>query len=108
RKTSLVFDSRSVWYARCISIRHSQKHMGCETRGGKAMSVLNREQVTRRFVKIVTLCVGLVAASQSFAQGKSMATSNEIGNASRTNCVILERMGTVGQVTSRMLSLGVH
>jgi hypothetical protein len=51
---------------------------------------------------------GLLAAESSFAQTKLAVRSGNAGQAAQTNCVILERMGAVGQVTSRVMSLGVR
>lgn len=78
------------------------------------MRAQNRKQVTRRFVEIIILCVGvlacvsLLAVEQSFGQDMPVLQSRDAGRAAQTNCVIVERMGPVGQVTSRVLSLGVH
>ncbi len=69
------------------------------------MSAHNK-QVTRRLVGILVLCIGLFAAEASFAA--TPVKSANPGAIGQTNCVILERMGTVGQVTSRVLSFGVR
>ncbi len=66
------------------------------------MSAHNK-QVTRRLVGMIVLCIGLFAAEQSFAATPVKAANP--GHIGQTNCVILERMGAVGQVTSRVLSL---
>ena len=78
------------------------------------MSAHNLKQVTRRFVGIIILgagilaCAGMLAAEQSFGQATPVLRSGAAGLAGQTNCVILERMGAVGRVTSRVLSFGVH
>ncbi len=71
------------------------------------MKAQNLKQATRRFVPIIILCVGLFAAQQSFAQSTLPVQSADDGLAN-TNCVILERMGTVGQLSSRLLSFGTR
>lgn len=66
-----------------------------------------KPRITRSFAGIIVLGLGLFIASQSFA-ATPVAKSSDAGHATQTNCVILERMGTVGQLESRMLSLGVR
>jgi hypothetical protein len=72
------------------------------------MSASRSKQFTRHFVGILILVAGLFAAQQSFAQATLATRSGSAYHATQTNCVILERMGVVGQVTSRMMSLGVR
>ncbi len=72
------------------------------------MNAQNMRSVMLRFAQIVTLCAGLLAAGQSFAQARPAIQSGNAERAGQTNCVILERMGAVGQVTSRVLSFGVR
>ena len=71
------------------------------------MNAHNKRRVMHRFAQILTLCAGLLAASQAFAQAPHARTGDG-GPIAQTNCVILERMGTVSQVTSRVLSFGVR
>ena len=61
----------------------------------------------RRFVKIATLCVGLLSAEQSFCQAGHVIPQSP-GHADQATCLILERMGAVDQVASRVLSFGIH
>ena len=72
------------------------------------MSVQNRNRVARRVLQVTVLCFGLFVSGQSFAQTGSAGRSASGERAGVANCVILERMGAVGQVTSRMMSLGVR
>lgn len=72
------------------------------------MSVPHSKQVMRRAVGIAILSIGLFAAQPSFAQAALVTRSSNASHATPTNCVILERMGVVGQVTSRVMSLGAH
>lgn len=65
-------------------------------------------RITRLFMAIIALSIGLLAAQQGFAQSTPALRPADARPAAQTNCVILERMGVVGQVTSRVLSLGVH
>lgn len=71
------------------------------------MSAQNRKQGSRYFVGMFILCAALFVTGQSFA-ATPVAQSRDSVQAAQANCVILERMGVVGQVTSRMLSLGVR
>src|SRR5580658_9363024 len=75
--------------------------------GGVIMSAQNIKQISRRFVEMTILCASLLAAEQSLAATPAVQSS-DAGPAAPTSCVILERMGAVGQVTSRVLSFGVH
>jgi len=74
----------------------------------------NTKSITRRLVEIIMLCVAilacvsLLAVEQSFGQDTPVMRSGNAGHADPASCVILERMGAVGQVTSRVLSLGVR
>lgn len=70
------------------------------------MSVQNKQRGFRHLVEMAILCVGLFAAEQSFAATPVKAANP--GVIGQTNCVILERMGAVSQVTSRVLSFGVR
>lgn len=72
------------------------------------MSVQNKERVTRRLIAIMVLCVGLFAAGTAFAEEAPVQRASNAGPIAQTNCVILERMGTVSQVTSRVLSFGAR
>lgn len=75
------------------------------------MSALNRKQAMRRSIGMMMqsaclLAVAGMLAVQSFAATPVKAA--DPGPIGQTHCVILERMGTVGQVESRVLSLGVR
>ena len=78
------------------------------------MKPQNMKRDTRRLVEIIILCVGLLACvsllavEQSFGQDMPVLQSREAGHAAQASCVIVERMGAIGQVTSRVLSLGVR
>ncbi|MFZ0706458.1 MAG: PEGA domain-containing protein [Candidatus Korobacteraceae bacterium] len=72
------------------------------------MRVENAGRATRRITGIIILCLGLLTAEASFAQATLATRPGNAGLATQTNCVILERMGTVGQVTSRVMSFGVR
>jgi hypothetical protein len=77
------------------------------------MSTQGEPRVARRFVEIIVLCIGTLACvslavEQSFGQDTPMLQSRDAAHAAQPSCVILERMGTVGQVESRVLSLGVR
>ena len=78
------------------------------------MRVQNIKRVTRRLVEIIIFSVGLLACvslltvEQSFGQTAYTMRSADAAHAAQANCVILERMGAVGQVTSRVMSLGVR
>lgn len=72
------------------------------------MSVQNKQRVIRRLVEMTILCASLLATEQLLAQATLATRSGDAGPIAQTNCVILERMGTVGQVTSRVLSFGVR
>ncbi len=65
-------------------------------------------RITRHFMATVVLSIGLLAAQQSFAQSTPALRPADARPTAQTNCIILERMGVVGQVTSRVLSFGVH
>jgi len=77
------------------------------------MRVQNIKRTARRLFEVMILsagilaCVGLLAAEPSFAATPVKQAAAATPTA-QTNCVILERMGTVGQVTSRVLSFGVR
>ena len=62
----------------------------------------------RRFVEIAALCFGLLSAGQSFGQATTVVPQGGAGHANQASCVVLKRMGAVDQVTSRVLSLGIH
>jgi len=72
------------------------------------MSTHTKRRVSRPFIEMSILFVALLVTAQSFAQARPATRSAGVERAGQTNCVILERMGTVGQVTSRLMSLGVH
>jgi hypothetical protein len=72
------------------------------------MSARNSKRVIRRVVEMMTLCASLLAADQSLAQTTKATRSGDAERAGQANCVFLERMGAVGQVTSRVLSFGVR
>jgi hypothetical protein len=61
----------------------------------------------RRFIKIATLGVGLLLGVQSFCQARPVIPQT-VGHADQATCLILERMGAVDQVASRVLSFGIH
>ena len=61
----------------------------------------------RRFIKIATLGVGLLFGVQSFCQARPVIPQT-VGHADQATCLILERMGAVDQVASRVLSFGIH
>ena len=71
------------------------------------MSVQNIKQVSSRLVGMAILSLGLFAAESSFAQTLAVRSA-DASHPTQTNCVVLERMGTVGQVESRVLSFGVR
>jgi hypothetical protein len=72
------------------------------------MNAQSMKRTTRRFVEIMTLCVSLLAAEHSFAQAKPAPQLRGAEQAGQAGCLILERLGIVGQVTSRVLSFGVN
>jgi len=64
-------------------------------------------RATRYLVIIAGLCLGFLATKQAF--GQSAAALPEVDAHSRpASCLILERVGTVDKVASRVLSLGIH
>ena len=62
----------------------------------------------RHLVAIATLCLGLFAAEQALGQGVAMLSEGGPGKTGPATCLILERVGTLDKVTSRLLSLGIH
>jgi hypothetical protein len=62
----------------------------------------------RFLVTIATLSMGLIASEQAFGQGVTVLPQGGAGHAGPVTCLILERVGTVDKVTSRVLSLGIH
>jgi hypothetical protein len=62
----------------------------------------------RHLVTIATLCLGLFSAEQAFGQGLTVVPQGGNGHPGPATCLILERVGTVDKVTSRVLSLGIH
>jgi hypothetical protein len=72
------------------------------------MSAHNIKSITRRVVEMMILGASVLAAEQMLAQTTPAISAGEAGHAAQSSCVILERMGAVGQVTSRVLSFGVH
>jgi PEGA domain len=62
----------------------------------------------RRFAKAAILCVGLLSAEQSFCQAGTARPQSGVGHADQATCLILKRTGAVDQVTSRVLSFGIH
>ena len=63
----------------------------------------------RHLVAIATLCLGLFAAEQALGQGAvSVLSEGGPGKTGPATCLILERVGTLDKVTSRLLSLGIH
>ena len=62
----------------------------------------------RHVVTIAILSVGLFSAERAFGQGVTVLPQDGAGQPGPTTCLILERMGTVDKVTSRVLSLGIH
>jgi PEGA domain len=87
---------------------YQAKYLANKVSGGETMSMQSTRRVTRHFIEIAVLSVGLLAAQRSFAQAEPAMRASDAGRAGQPNCVILERMGAVGQVTSRVLSLGVR
>ncbi len=59
-------------------------------------------------VTIATLCVSLFASEQAFSQSASALPQGGAGHQSPATCLILERVGTVDKITSRVLSFGIH
>jgi hypothetical protein len=78
------------------------------------MKAQNMKRVTCRVVEVIIFCiailacVSLLAVEQSFGQDMPALQSRDAAHATQNSCVILERMGAVGQVTSRVMSLGVR
>jgi hypothetical protein len=62
----------------------------------------------RHLVTIATLCLGLFSAEQAFGQGLTVQSQGDAARSGPTTCLILERVGAVDKVTSRVLSLGIH
>jgi len=67
---------------------------------------LSSGSVIRNLVTIAILSLGLFA-SEAAAQGPVLV-EGAAGHPSPTTCLILERVGTVDKVTSRVLSFGAH
>ena len=61
----------------------------------------------RRFIKMATLCVGLLLGEQSFCQAGPVIPQS-VGHTDQATCLILGRMGAVDQVASRVMSFGIH
>ena len=72
------------------------------------MSAPHSIRNTRRFFGIMILGIGLFAAESSFAQTTLAVRPVNAAQATQTDCVILERMGVVGRLSSRVMSLGVR
>lgn len=68
----------------------------------------NLRHAMRRLVTVTTLCLGLFATEQALGQGGTALAPSGAGHQSATSCLILERVGAVDKVTSRVLSLGIH
>ena len=66
------------------------------------------KRANRGFVEIIVLGAAMLAALPLLGQSAPAMRSSNASPIAQTNCVILERMGTVGQVTSRVLSFGVR
>ena len=62
----------------------------------------------RHLVTITTLYLGVFASEQAFGQGVTVLPQEGSGQPRPTTCLILERLGTVDKVTTRVLSLGIH
>jgi PEGA domain len=72
-------------------------------------TILQRQRrVMRDFVITATLLLGAFASEPAFSQGVSALPQHGAGRPGPTTCLILERAGTVHEVTSRVLSLGLH
>jgi hypothetical protein len=53
--------------------------------------------------------LGLFSAEQAFGQSATvLPQSGSAGRSDTVTCLVLERVGTLDQVTSRVLSLGIH
>ena len=63
----------------------------------------------RHLVTVATLFLGLFSAEQASGQGVTVPPQGGgAGHPDVVNCLILERVGAVDRVTSRVLSLGIH
>ena len=62
----------------------------------------------RGVVTVAALCLGLFASVRAFAQGGTALLPGGAGHPNAASCLILERVGTVDKVTSRILSFGIH
>ena len=62
----------------------------------------------RCLVTVAALCLGLFASEQAFGQGVTALPQGGAGHQSAASCLILERLGAVDKVTSRVLSLGIR
>lgn len=69
----------------------------------------NMRRVMRFLVAIATICLGLFTSEQAFGQGAvTVLSQSRAGHQSPATCLILERVGTVDKITSRVLSFGTH
>ena len=69
----------------------------------------NMRRAMRFLFTIAILSMGLFASQQAFGQGPvTVLPQSGAGHAGPATCVILERVGAVDKVTSRVLSLGIH
>jgi hypothetical protein len=57
---------------------------------------------------MASLCLGLFASEQAFGQGVTALPQGGAGHQGAASCLILERLGAVDRVTTRVLSLGIH
>jgi hypothetical protein len=69
---------------------------------------LHKRPFLRDIVRPTILLLGLFASVPAFSQAVSASPQNGAGRPNAPTCLILERMGTVSEVTSRFLSLGIH
>jgi len=69
----------------------------------------NMRRAMRFLVTIATLSMGLFVSEQAFGQGPvTVLPQSGAGHVGPATCLILERVGAVDKVTSRVLSLGIH
>jgi hypothetical protein len=67
-----------------------------------------KRPVVRHLVTTAALLLGLIASVSAFGQAVSALPQEDAGRPGSTACLILERVGTASEVTSRVLSLGMH
>lgn len=60
-------------------------------------------------VWVATLCLALFSSEQTLGQGVNvLPPGGDAGHPETVTCLILERVGTVDKVASRVLSFGIH